>query len=41
MEAGQIVETGSHSALLQQDGHYARLFRAGMQAPANGSVDGA
>ena len=41
MEAGQIVESGSHSALLQLDGHYARLFRAGMQAPANGSVDGA
>jgi len=41
MEAGQIVETGSHSALLQQDGHYARLFRAGMQAPAKGPVDGA
>lgn len=25
---GKIVETGSHSTLLQQDGHYARLFEA-------------
>jgi subfamily B ATP-binding cassette protein MsbA len=29
MEAGQIVETGSHNELLERDGHYARLFRAG------------
>ncbi|MEX2441116.1 MAG: ABC transporter ATP-binding protein, partial [Pontimonas sp.] len=25
---GKIVETGSHSSLLEQDGHYARLFKA-------------
>jgi subfamily B ATP-binding cassette protein MsbA len=41
MAAGQIVGSGSHTELLQQDGHYARLFRAGMQAPADGPVDGA
>ena len=31
MEAGQVVEMGNHHELLQQDGHYARLFRAGSQ----------
>ena len=31
MEAGQVVEMGNHKELLQQDGHYARLFRAGSQ----------
>jgi subfamily B ATP-binding cassette protein MsbA len=31
MEAGQVVEMGNHHELLQQGGHYARLFRAGSQ----------
>lgn len=30
MDAGQIVETGSHAELLQRDGHYARLYRLGL-----------
>ncbi len=29
MEAGQIVETGSHSELIQLGGHYAKLYRLG------------
>ena len=36
MEAGQVVEMGNHKELLQQDGHYARLFRAGMKHSAKG-----
>lgn len=27
MEKGQIVEAGSHASLMQQDGHYAKLYR--------------
>lgn len=30
MEAGQIIETGSHSELIQRDGQYARLYRLGL-----------
>jgi subfamily B ATP-binding cassette protein MsbA len=30
MEAGQIVETGSHTELIQSDGQYARLYRLGL-----------
>lgn len=30
MDAGQIVETGSHTELMQRDGQYARLYRLGL-----------
>jgi subfamily B ATP-binding cassette protein MsbA len=34
MDAGRIVESGSHAELLQRDARYARLFRAGAQSPS-------
>jgi subfamily B ATP-binding cassette protein MsbA len=34
MEAGQIVETGSHTELIQRDGQYARLYRLGLHDSA-------
>ncbi len=34
MEAGQIVEQGSHDELLERDGAYARLYNAQFAAPA-------
>jgi subfamily B ATP-binding cassette protein MsbA len=37
MEAGQIVETGTHQELIQRNGHYARLYQLGLgmhNAPA-------
>ena len=38
MDAGQIVEAGSHAELLQRDARYAQLFRAGTQGQ-NGAAD--
>ena len=30
MDAGQIVETGTHQELIQRNGHYARLYQLGL-----------
>ena len=30
MEGGRIVETGTHSQLIQANGHYARLYELGL-----------
>lgn len=38
MDAGQIVETGSHSELMQRDGQYARLYRLGLHDDVNLSI---
>ncbi len=32
MEAGQIVETGTHSYLIQRNGHYSRLYQLGLHS---------
>lgn len=32
MDAGQIVEIGSHTQLMQQNGHYARLYQMGLHS---------
>lgn len=34
MEAGQIVEVGTHQDLIQRNGHYARLYHLGLGATA-------
>lgn len=33
MDAGEIIEIGTHSELLQRDGTYAKLYRMGLNAP--------
>jgi subfamily B ATP-binding cassette protein MsbA len=33
MDAGEIVETGTHSGLLAMQGLYARLYQLGLNAP--------
>ena len=32
MEAGRVMETGSHQQLLEQNGHYARLYQLGLES---------
>lgn len=34
MEAGEIVETGSHRELFELNGHYARLYKLGLHEPS-------
>ena len=33
MDAGEIIETGSHTDLLQRGGAYARLYHLGLNVP--------
>jgi len=33
MDAGQIVEMGSHAELMKRNGHYARLYQLGLHSP--------
>ena len=37
MDAGQIIEIGSHAQLLQRNGQYARLYQLGLNTQPIGS----
>jgi subfamily B ATP-binding cassette protein MsbA len=34
LDAGEIVEIGSHTELIQRNGNYSRLYRMGLESPA-------
>jgi subfamily B ATP-binding cassette protein MsbA len=38
MEAGQIVETGTHLELIERNGHYARLYHLGLGSTGTGQA---
>jgi subfamily B ATP-binding cassette protein MsbA len=38
MDSGSIVEVGSHTELFAINGHYARLYKLGLQAGVNGTT---
>jgi subfamily B ATP-binding cassette protein MsbA len=38
MDAGKIVETGSHLELIQLGGQYARLYQLGLRDNSNDSI---
>lgn len=38
MEAGQIIETGTHRSLIEKDGAYARLYRLGLHTAEESMV---